>query len=95
MKNWSSIAGSGPVPWRQAPSLFNGSSVQSELQPRVPVPIEFDVSGGLDRLRLNEKLSSSCSERRKKEDSFERLMNGSLRIGASEISGSGNSGNCS
>ncbi|XP_071697468.1 B3 domain-containing protein Os07g0563300 isoform X2 [Rutidosis leptorrhynchoides] len=32
-KNWRSIAGSGPVPWRQAPSLFNVSKSQPELQP--------------------------------------------------------------
>ncbi|XP_027111695.1 B3 domain-containing protein Os07g0563300 isoform X2 [Coffea arabica] len=90
VKNWSPIAGSGPVPWRQAPSLFNGSAIQSELQPRVPTPIEFDVSGGVDRLQLNERLSSSL-EKKKKEESFERFMNGSLRICSSEF-GSGTSG---
>ncbi|KAI7738171.1 LOW QUALITY PROTEIN: hypothetical protein M8C21_007554 [Ambrosia artemisiifolia] len=31
-KSWRSIAGSGPVPWRQAPSLFNASKGQPELQ---------------------------------------------------------------
>ncbi|CAI9087602.1 OLC1v1021710C1 [Oldenlandia corymbosa var. corymbosa] len=93
-KNWSPLAGSGPIPWRQAPSLFNGSSVQSEIQPRTPVAIEFDVSGGLDRLRLNDKISSTFSDKRK-EESFERLVNGSLRIGASEITGGGDSGTIS
>ncbi|KAI7738170.1 LOW QUALITY PROTEIN: hypothetical protein M8C21_007553 [Ambrosia artemisiifolia] len=31
-KSWRSIAGSGPVPWRQAPSLLNASKGQPELQ---------------------------------------------------------------
>ncbi|KAI3800354.1 hypothetical protein L1987_28444 [Smallanthus sonchifolius] len=30
--NWRYIAGSGPVPWRQAPSLFNSSKDQHEVQ---------------------------------------------------------------
>ncbi|KAL3522189.1 hypothetical protein ACH5RR_015023 [Cinchona calisaya] len=80
VKNWSPIAGSGPVPWRQAPSLFNGSASQSESKPRVSLPVEFGVSGGADRLQLNERLSSSSLKKRKKEESFERLINGSLRI---------------
>ncbi|KAL3519658.1 hypothetical protein ACH5RR_017807 [Cinchona calisaya] len=96
-KNWSSLAGSGPVPWRQAPSLFNGSAIQSDFQSRVPVPlpmpvpVEFDVSGGVDRLQLNEKLSSPSLENKKNEECFERLTNGSLRVCSSEI-GSGTSG---
>lgn len=89
-KNWSPIAGSGPVPWRQAPSLFNGSGLQSELQSRAP--FEFDVSGGLDRIRFNERLSFASMEKRKQEESFEKLMNGSLRIGSSEMLGNGNAG---
>lgn len=90
VKNWSPIAGSGPVPWRQAPSLFNGCGLQSELQSRAP--FEFDVSGGPDRLRFNERLSFSSMEKRKQEESFEKLMNGSLRIGGSEMLGNGNAG---
>lgn len=91
IKNWSPIAGSGPVPWRQAPSVFSGSGFQSELQSKAP--FDLDVPGGIDRLRINERLSFTPMEKRKQEESFEKLMNGSLRTGASEIPGNGNAGN--
>ncbi|KAK2977126.1 hypothetical protein RJ640_017650 [Escallonia rubra] len=77
VKNWNPIAGSGPVPWRQAPSLFNASSAQSELHPKMP--FEVEIPGGIDRLLASERLSASSLDKKKKEDSSERLVNGSLK----------------
>ncbi|GMP74831.1 hypothetical protein CsSME_00032124 [Camellia sinensis var. sinensis] len=82
-KNWCQIAGSGPVPWRQAPSLFTSSAAQSDFQPRMP--FDVDIPSGIDRLIGSERLSASSLEKKKVEDSSERLMNGSLKLGASEI----------
>lgn len=31
VKNWSSIPGSGPVPWREAPSWFNNNTAPGGL----------------------------------------------------------------
>uniref|UniRef100_A0A5B7A6I3 B3 domain-containing protein n=1 Tax=Davidia involucrata TaxID=16924 RepID=A0A5B7A6I3_DAVIN len=89
VKNWSQIAGSGPVPWRQAPSLLN-SSAQSELHPRMP--FEVDIPSSVDRLIASERLSASSLEKKKIEDSSERLMNGSLQLGASTVLENGNAG---
>ncbi|CAK9164719.1 unnamed protein product, partial [Ilex paraguariensis] len=92
VKNWNPLAGSGPLPWRQAPSLFNGSTTQSELQPRMP--FEVEISGGIDKLRISEHLSASW-ENKKKEESHGRLLNGSLKSGVPEIPENGNTGiNC-
>ncbi|KAK2965833.1 hypothetical protein RJ640_001805, partial [Escallonia rubra] len=77
VKNWNPIAGSGPVPWLQAPSLFNASSAQSELHPKTP--FEVEIPGGIDRLLASERLSASSLDKKKKEDSSERLVNGSLK----------------
>ncbi|KAL2495157.1 B3 domain-containing transcription repressor VAL1 [Forsythia ovata] len=82
MKRWSLIAGSGPVPWRRAPSLFNGSGIQSELQPGMP--FEVDVAGGIDRFRNSERFSLSSLEK-KQESSFERFIDGKLSFGPSEM----------
>lgn len=60
VKTWSAIAGSGPVPWRQAPSLFNSSSIQANVQLRMP--FEIDVSGGIDRYVVCERLSIASPE---------------------------------
>ncbi|KAH6773745.1 hypothetical protein C2S52_003351 [Perilla frutescens var. hirtella] len=89
VKTWSAIAGSGPVPWRQAPSLFNGSSVQANVQLRMP--FEIDVSGGIDRYGVCERLSMASPEI-KHERSYERLANGKLRLGPSETLQNGNMG---
>ncbi|XP_052202834.1 B3 domain-containing protein Os07g0563300 isoform X3 [Diospyros lotus] len=92
-KNWCHIAGSGPVPWRQAPSMFSSSSAHSELHPRLP--FEVDRPSGIDRLIGCERLSASSLEKKKVDDSSERLMNGSMKLGASEIVENGNAGiNC-
>ncbi|XP_069149789.1 B3 domain-containing protein Os07g0563300 isoform X4 [Solanum lycopersicum] len=77
VNNWNPIAGSGPVPWRQAPSLFNGSTNQNELQHKAPFP-EATVS--IDRLSLGERPFALLSDNNRK-DSCEKLMNGKLKIG--------------
>ncbi|CAI9755145.1 unnamed protein product [Fraxinus pennsylvanica] len=80
-RNWSTITGSGPIPWRQAPSLFNGSSIQFDSQPRMA--FGDDISDGIDRFRICERLSSSFLEK-KEESSFGRLIYGKLRSGPFE-----------
>ncbi|WOH11797.1 hypothetical protein DCAR_0831289 [Daucus carota subsp. sativus] len=73
-KNWSSIAASGPVPWRQAPSLFN-----PELHPKMPS--EFNIP-------TSKKLSDSMDKKENLVFSG-RLMNGGLKGDASQISENG------
>ncbi|KAK6149854.1 hypothetical protein DH2020_017379 [Rehmannia glutinosa] len=89
VKTWSSIAGSGPVPWRQAASLFNSSDIQSNAHLRMP--FEIDVSGGIDRYRVCDRLSTAPPEM-KQEHSYERLIAGKLRLGPSETLQNGNTG---
>ena len=85
------MAGSGPVPWRQAPSLFN-SSIPASEQSRFPY--EVDISGGINKLNANDRLSASPLDKKKIEDLSERLMNGNLKLGAREIFDNGNAGMC-
>lgn len=85
------MAGSGPVPWRQAPSLFN-SSIPASEQSRYPY--EVDISGGINKLNANDRLSASPLDKKKIEDLSERLMNGNLKLGAREIFDNGNAGMC-
>ncbi|ESR62467.1 hypothetical protein CICLE_v10014219mg [Citrus x clementina] len=93
VKNWTQLAGSGPVPWRQAPSLFNSSIPQPELRPRLPY--EVDLSAGIDRINASERLSVPSLEKRKLEDFSERLMNGGLKSGSRDIPENANAGsNC-
>ncbi|KAB2060497.1 hypothetical protein ES319_A10G022700v1 [Gossypium barbadense] len=92
-KGWSQLTGSGPAPWRQAPGLFNSSTPQPELHSRVPY--EVDLSTGIDRLNVSERLSIPSLEKKKNEDFPERLMNGSLKPSAHDIHENGNTGiNC-
>ncbi|KAJ8761636.1 hypothetical protein K2173_004412 [Erythroxylum novogranatense] len=84
VKNWSQLAGSGPVPWRQAPSLFNSSISQSEFHPRMLYEV--------DRLSVSERLSAPSLEKAKLEDSTDRLANGSLKLDARDIAENGNAG---
>ncbi|MCD7456011.1 hypothetical protein HAX54_030438 [Datura stramonium] len=88
VNNWNPIAGSGPVPWRQAPSLFNGSAIQNELQHKAPFP---DATGSIDRLCLYERPSASSSDNNRK-DSCEMLMTGKLKIGVPGILENGYAG---
>nr|KJB69408.1 hypothetical protein B456_011G022400 [Gossypium raimondii] len=92
-KGWSQLTGSGPAPWRQAPGLFNSSTSQPELHSRVPY--EVDLSTGIDRLNVSERLSIPSLEKKKNEDFPERLMNGPLKPSAHDIHENGNTGiNC-
>jgi len=84
VKSWSQLAGSGPVPWRQAPSLFNPSAAQSELQTRMPYEV--------DRLNTGERFSAPSLEKRKVEDFSEKFINGNLRIRLQDIVENGNAG---
>ncbi|KAJ6401766.1 hypothetical protein OIU84_013937 [Salix udensis] len=87
VKSWSQLAGSGPVPWRQAPSLFNPSAtpaMQSELQTRMPYEV--------DRLNTGETFSAPSLEKRKVEDFSEKFINGNLRIRLRDIVENGNAG---
>ncbi|XP_031393777.1 B3 domain-containing protein Os07g0563300 isoform X2 [Punica granatum] len=68
------LAGSGPVPWRQAPSLFNSCIPRPELHPRSPY--EVDGSINTDRLLPRERYAPL--------DFSERLMNGSVKQGPIE-----------
>ncbi|KAG6696658.1 hypothetical protein I3842_09G158800 [Carya illinoinensis] len=91
VKNWSQLAGSGPVPWRQAPSLFNSIiPPPPELQSRIP--FEVDMSSGINKLNSSERLSTSPLEKKKIDYFSERLMNGSLKLGAREMLENGNAG---
>ena len=89
-KSWCQIAGSGPVPWRQAPSLFSSSPSHSDLQPKMP--FEVDIPSGIDRLIGIERSSASSLEKKKVDDSSDRLVNGCLKLGSSEIHDNGNAG---
>ncbi|XP_047954228.1 B3 domain-containing protein Os07g0563300-like isoform X1 [Salvia hispanica] len=89
MKTWSGIAASGPVPWHQAPSLFNGPSIQANDQ--LKMPFEVDVSDGIGRYGLSERLSMASPEM-KQERSCARLANGKMRFGPPEILQNGNIG---
>ncbi|KAI5331072.1 PREDICTED: B3 [Prunus dulcis] len=91
VKNWTHLAGSGPVPWRQAPSLFNSSIPSSELHTRVPY--EVDVSTGINKLNASERIFVSSMEKKKVEDFSERLMKVNLTMGTQESLENGKPGN--
>lgn len=88
VKNWTQLAGSGPVPWRQAPSLFNSPMSHTELRPKVPYEVELTM----DRINASERLVATTLEKRKVEDFSERLVNGGLKTGSREIPENGNAG---
>ncbi|XP_074334005.1 B3 domain-containing protein Os07g0563300-like isoform X2 [Apium graveolens] len=83
VKNWSSIAGSGPVPWREAPSWFNNNSTQVGLNAKLPSQVE--VPGSIDRLNAHERVPVHFLDKNKKWDSSGQLIYGSLKSGAFEI----------
>ncbi|KZV51983.1 hypothetical protein F511_08593 [Dorcoceras hygrometricum] len=74
----SSFVGSGPVPWRIAPSLFKESNIQSDAHTKIP--FEIDVSGGIDLFGTSERLLAGSPEK-KQEFSDERCFNGKFRVG--------------
>ncbi|KAK7327961.1 hypothetical protein VNO77_22055 [Canavalia gladiata] len=80
-KNWSQLAGSGPVPWKQAPSLFNSAS-SSDLIPDVPSLVE--LSNGFDKIYGNERLPASTLEK-KNEDLAGMSVNWSVKLGSREM----------
>ncbi|XP_050371068.1 B3 domain-containing protein Os07g0563300 isoform X2 [Argentina anserina] len=90
-KNWTQLAGSGPVPWRQAPNLFNSSVSSSELHTRVPYGI--DGSMGVNKLNSGERISVQPLEKKKTDDFSERLLKVNLAIGTSVSFENGNAGN--
>lgn len=60
-KGWNQLAGSGPVPWKQAPSLFNSAS-STDLIPDVPSLAE--LSNSFDKMYCNERLPASALEKK-------------------------------
>ena len=92
-KNWTQLAGSGPVPWSQAPSLFNSSLSSSELPTRVPC--DNDGSMGINKHNAGERISVHPLEKKKAEDFSERLMKVNLAIGTPVSFENGNSGSAS
>lgn len=87
VKNWSSIAASGPLPWHQAPMFFN-----QDVHPKMP--LEFDTSSGIDRHTDSIKLTNSSIDKKDNLDSSGRLINGSLKDGALLMLEKGTSGRC-
>ncbi|XP_027354888.1 B3 domain-containing protein Os07g0563300-like [Abrus precatorius] len=80
-KSWSQLAGSGPVPWKQAPSLFNSAS-SSDLLPDVPSLVE--LSNSFDKIYGNERLPASALEK-KNEDLTGISVNWSVKLGSREM----------
>ncbi|XP_073125340.1 B3 domain-containing protein Os07g0563300-like [Henckelia pumila] len=78
VKALGSIVGSGPVPWRLAPSLFKESNIQSDAQTRTP--FEIDVLGGIDLFGTSERLPAASPDK-KREFPDERCFNGKFRVG--------------
>ncbi|KAI4312119.1 hypothetical protein MLD38_036970 [Melastoma candidum] len=84
-KGWNQLAGSGPVPWRQAPTIFNTSVTRPELQQRASPPFEVDSTKVGDRRILS-------LDGKRVEDYSERFMNGIIKLGAAEKFENGSAG---
>ncbi|XP_065877879.1 B3 domain-containing protein Os07g0563300 [Euphorbia lathyris] len=84
VKRWSHIAGSGPVPWRQAPSLFSSSIPHSELHPRTLYE--------LGRLNNDERSSSPSIKKGRIDEISERLITGSLKLATRDALENGHAG---
>ena len=80
-KGWSQLAGSGPVPWKQAPSLFNSAS-SSDMIPEVPSLVE--LSNSFDKMYCNERLPVSALEK-KNEDLSGIPVNWNVKLGSREM----------
>lgn len=79
-KGWNQLAGSGPVPWKQAPTLFNSAS-SPDLIPDVPSVV--DLTNSFDKLYGNERLPTSSLE--KKNDDLSAIpVNWSVKLGSRE-----------
>ncbi|KAI4371092.1 hypothetical protein MLD38_019362 [Melastoma candidum] len=84
-KGWNQLAGSGPVPWRQAPTLFNTSVTRPELQQRASTPFEVDP------IKVGDRRIASLDGKRI-EDYSERFMNGIIKLGAADKFENGSAG---
>ncbi|WJX22208.1 hypothetical protein P8452_11533 [Trifolium repens] len=80
-KSWSQLAGSGPVPWKQAPSLFNSAS-SSDQPPDVHSLGE--LSNNFDKIYGNERLTTSSLEK-KNEDLSGLSANWNAKLGSREM----------
>lgn len=80
-KNWSQLAGSGPVPWKQAPSLFNSAS-SSDQPPDGHSVVE--LSNNFDKIYGNERLPPSSLEK-KNEDFSGISANWNVKLGSREM----------
>ncbi|MED6145148.1 hypothetical protein PIB30_022291 [Stylosanthes scabra] len=78
--NRNQLAGSGPVPWKQAPSIFNSIS-SSNVQPGVCSLV--DLSHKVDKIYGNERLPAFSLE--KKNENFSGISNWSTKLGSREI----------
>ncbi|OAY26100.1 B3 domain-containing protein Os07g0563300 isoform X2 [Manihot esculenta] len=87
VKSWSQLAGSGPVPWRQAPNFFSSCVPHSELHPRTLYEI--------DRHNTGERSSAPYLEKGRIEDFSDRLINGGLKLGTRDLRENGNAGKSS
>jgi hypothetical protein len=80
-KSWSQLAGSGPVPWKQAPSLFNSAS-SSDQPPDVHSLV--DLSNNFDKIYGNERLPPSSLEK-KNEDLSGISANWNVKLGSRDM----------
>ncbi|KAL5096598.1 hypothetical protein RYX36_000925 [Vicia faba] len=80
-KSWSQLAGSGPVPWKQAPSLFNPAS-SSDMPPDGHSVVE--LPNNFDKIYGNERLPTSSLEK-KNEDFSGISANWNVKLGSREM----------
>ncbi|KAL1365057.1 hypothetical protein HN51_013165 [Arachis hypogaea] len=78
--NWNQLAGSGPVPWKQAPSLYNSVS-SSNLQPGVASLVE--LTHKLGKIYGNERLPAFSLG--KKNENFPGISNWNTKLASQEI----------
>ncbi|GMH30325.1 hypothetical protein Nepgr_032168 [Nepenthes gracilis] len=84
VKKWNTIIGTGSSgSWLPATNLFNPSTTNSDLQPRMPFVV--DVTNGVDRIAGSDRLASFLFERSKIHTTAEILSNGSMGHKVSEM----------
>ncbi|KAG9133803.1 hypothetical protein Leryth_018401 [Lithospermum erythrorhizon] len=83
-KNYSPVAGSGPVPWLQAPKLFNGSSITSERQANASSEIDVLDSS---HIRLADQRSACSLNFERNDNSVELLLSGSTGLSCGLVKG--------
>ncbi|CAI0407248.1 unnamed protein product [Linum tenue] len=82
VKNWNHLAGPGPVPWKQTPSVFNTSIRPTDAHPRMPC----DVGSA------SETLSCTSQEKGKIDYFAQRSTNGTLKLSSRDKPENGYSG---